>query len=113
LLNIDNGRDKRYNHQQPRKNKPKKHNGANMMKSEGSRDPAAEQESAQLDEIYPEHEFHRDLAHHDVVSHYQRELQAKLGHPVTYCEAEHVAYSLWGTTEELTEKLRQKYASQG
>jgi hypothetical protein len=68
-------------------------------------------DSKQDDNPYSPEEYQRDLAHSDVVLAYQKELTAQLGHPVTFGEAEDVAYGLDGTTESRTEELRQKYAS--
>lgn len=60
---------------------------------------------------YTQEEYERDLAHSDVVGGYQRGLTVRLGHPVTWEEAEDVAYGWDGTTASRTEELRMKYAS--
>lgn len=65
----------------------------------------------QDDNQYTQEEYERDLAHSDVVSAYQKRLSEQLGHPVTFGEAEDVAYGLDGTTESRIEELRQKYAA--
>lgn len=63
-----------------------------------------------LDDAYSEAEFGKGLMHHDVVSRYQKKLERELGHAVAYADAEYVAYGWFGTDEERTEKLRQKYS---
>jgi hypothetical protein len=60
---------------------------------------------------YTREEYEKDLVHCDVVLAYQKELTNKLGRPVTFGEAEYVAYGWEGTTASRTEELRQKYAS--
>ena len=65
----------------------------------------------QDDNPYTQEEYERDLAHFDVVSAYQKRLSEQLGHPVTFGEAEDVAYGLFSSEESKIEKLRQKYAS--
>ncbi len=68
-------------------------------------------DNKQDDNPYTQEEYERELAHSDVVSAYQKRLLEQLGHPVTFGEAEDVAYGLDGTTESKIEELRQKYAS--
>lgn len=63
------------------------------------------------DNPYTQEEYERDLAHYDVVSAYPKRLSELLGHPVTYSDAEDVAYGLFEAEESRIEELRQKYAS--
>jgi hypothetical protein len=65
----------------------------------------------QDDNPYSQEEYERDMAHLDVVSAYQKRLSEQLGHPVTFGEAEDVAYGLFGSDESKIEELRKKYAS--
>lgn len=48
---------------------------------------------AWIDDVYPEEEYQKDLAHSDVVTHWQKMMSAILERPVQYEEADGVAYS--------------------
>jgi hypothetical protein len=48
---------------------------------------------AWIDEVYPQEEYERDLAHSDVVTHWQKMMSEILERPVQYEEADGVAYS--------------------
>ena len=46
-----------------------------------------------IDEVYPQEEYEKDLAHSDVVTHWQKMMSEILERPVEYQEADGVAYS--------------------
>ena len=48
---------------------------------------------AWIDNVYPEEEYQKDLAHFSVVEHWQRMMSEILDRPVEYQEADGVAYS--------------------
>jgi hypothetical protein len=48
---------------------------------------------AWIDEVYPQEEYERDLAHSDVVGHWRHMMSEILERPVDYPEADGVAYS--------------------
>jgi hypothetical protein len=60
-----------------------------------------------IDEVYPQEEYERDLAHSDVVAHWRKMMSEILERPVEYQEADGVAYS-FAPTEMYHKRYRPK-----